>query len=101
QTNGCTAPIAPHASCGIVVVSQPTSGGARSASLVIKANAPGGPHQVALSGTGSQSLSISPSLVVLPPGQKQQFTVGTTATWSVDGVTGGAAATGTVTAGGL
>lgn len=61
QVNGCGSSVAANANCTISVTFTPIALGARSASLVITDNAPGSPHTVPLSGTGTdnESLSIS------------------------------------------
>ncbi|MGB7218885.1 MAG: LamG-like jellyroll fold domain-containing protein, partial [Vicinamibacterales bacterium] len=101
QTNNCVGSIAPSLSCTINVVFSPVSGGSRNATITIADNAPGNPHTIALSGTG-QGFSVSPGTAVLTVSQTQQFVVsGGSVVWLVDGVVGGAAATGTVTASGL
>jgi chitodextrinase len=104
QTNNCVGALAPGATCGINVTFTPTSGGTRSGAISISDNAPGNPHSVSLTGTGT-GFSIAPQTVVLTPIKTAQFTVtgaGTSAVvWSVDGVPGGVAATGTVNGTGL
>jgi hypothetical protein len=103
QTNTCGSPIAPGTTCTINVTFTPSTGGARSATLNIASNAPGSPHTVGLSGTGA-GLSVSPKAVVVVAGRTSQFTTtgGTgTVSWSVDNISGGSAAVGTITTGGL
>ena len=103
QTNTCGSPVAAGTSCTINVTFTPPTGGVRSATLNIASNAPGSPHAVALSGTGS-GLSISPKTVVVIVGRTSQFTTAGgsgTVSWSVDNIAGGSAAVGTITAGGL
>jgi chitodextrinase len=104
QTNNCIGAIAPSASCNINVTFTPSSGGVRSAAISIVDNAPGSPHTITLTGTGT-GFTISPQTAVLTPMQTQQFTVSgagtSTVVWSVDNVSGGTAATGTITSSGL
>ena len=64
QTNTC--PLAPStlavgASCAISATFTPTATGGRTASVSIADDAPGGPHTVALSGTG-----IAPGVTLAP-----------------------------------
>jgi hypothetical protein len=72
--NGC-ATVAPNGgTCKVDVTLSPTATGARTATLSVADDAPGGPHTVGLSGTGTQSvLAASPGGV----GYGSQ-TVGTT-----------------------
>jgi alpha-tubulin suppressor-like RCC1 family protein len=51
-TNGCGASLAPGVSCTVQVVFNPTTNGARAATLTFTTNAAGSPHTVMLSGTG-------------------------------------------------
>jgi hypothetical protein len=59
------ATIAPDQSCAVNVRFAPTATGSRSAVLRITDNAPGSPHDVSLSGTGSAAPTTGPG----PPGQ--------------------------------
>ena len=74
QGNSCGATLAAGASCFISVTFTPLASGARVATLTITDNAPGSPHTIALAGTGSAGVSISPAVAVLTSGQTQQFT---------------------------
>jgi hypothetical protein len=101
QTNNCGVPLPPNGSCTINVTFAPLTTGARSATLTITDNAPGSPHTIALSGTGT-GFSVTPRFSVLMFPGTQQFTASTgNVTWSVDGVVGGSAASGTITSNGL
>jgi hypothetical protein len=104
QSNNCLGALAPSASCTIAVTFSPTTSGVRNASLSIADNAPGNPHSVALTGTGT-GFAIAPQTAVLTPIQTQQFTVsgtgGSAVVWSVDNVPGGSPATGTISASGV
>jgi hypothetical protein len=103
QSNTCGSSLAQSASCTISVTFTPGAVGARSGEVAIADNAAGAPHRITLSGSGG-SLSIAPRTSVLTPNLMQQFTTaggGSGMTWSVDGVQGGAAASGTITSGGL
>jgi uncharacterized repeat protein (TIGR01451 family) len=104
QTNNCVGSIAPFASCTISVTFTPINGGVRNALISVADNAPGNPHSVALTGTGT-GFSITPQTTVLTPIKTQQFTVSGAGTssvvWSVDNVAGGSASSGTITSTGL
>jgi len=82
----------------------PANAGTRNASVLLTDNAPGNPHSIGLTGTGT-GFSISPQAAVIVPPRTQQFTVsgtgGANVTWSVDNVTGGTAVTGTISSTGL
>jgi hypothetical protein len=56
ETDDCTSPIQPGASCTPDIIFTPTAAGTRTSTLVITDNAPGSPHVVQLTGTsiGSQ-----------------------------------------------
>jgi len=101
QTNNCGATLTPNAACTINVTFTPTATGMRSSTVSISDNASGTPQTITLSGTGT-SLSVSPRVAALTFTQTQQFTASSgSVTWSVDGVTGGSATSGTITTGGL
>ena len=104
QTNTCGASLAINASCTISVTFHPSVAAFRSASITITDNAPGTPHTISLTGTGS-GFSINPHTAVLTPAQTQQFTVtgpgSGSVTWSVDSVAGGSSTLGTITTSGL
>jgi chitodextrinase len=104
QTNNCLGSIAPATSCTINVTFTPVNGNTRNAAVTITDNAPGNPHSVSLTGVGV-GFSIAPQTIVVTPGHTQQFTVSgpgsSSVVWSVDGVPGGSAATGTITTAGL
>src|SRR5436305_437627 len=53
ETNTCGLSLPLSASCTISVTFQPTMGGVRNGSIVIADNAPGTPHSISLSGTGT------------------------------------------------
>jgi chitodextrinase len=100
----CGSSLAQGSACALSVTFTPTAPGSRSARIVISDNAPGAPQTVALIGAGA-GFSISPRAIALTSALTQQFiaTGGGPAslTWSVDGIQGGTAATGTVTTTGL
>ena len=100
QTNNCGTTLATGASCDINVTFTPTTTGSRISSVSVADNALGSPQSVSLSGTGS-GFQVTPRVVALTFQQTQQFTASGSVTWSVDGVAGGSAASGTITAGGL
>ena len=101
QTNNCGTSLAMHASCTISVTFSPTSTGPRSATITITDSAANNPQSIGLTGTGT-GFSVSPRAVDLTYTHAQQFTAtGSNVTWSVNGVSGGSATTGTITVGGL
>jgi len=60
QTNNCLVTLAPGSTCTITVTFDPTTSGARSASVSITDNAPGSPQTIALNGTGiAAAVSLS------------------------------------------
>ena len=61
RSTTCGAVLAPAASCSVVVQFRPTAPGIRSGVLKVDSDAPGGPHLVGLTGSGS-----TPALVVNP-----------------------------------
>ncbi|MEZ0332842.1 MAG: choice-of-anchor D domain-containing protein, partial [Gemmatimonadales bacterium] len=57
-----TAPIAPAGNCVVAITYTPTAAGAHSGTLTITSDAPGSPHTVAISGTGTVGgVSLTPS----------------------------------------
>src|SRR5437763_11284025 len=66
QTSACSA-VAPGASCVVQVTFTPTALGARAGSLNINDNAPGNPHTVSLSGSGTAG--AAPAITSLAPGR--------------------------------
>jgi hypothetical protein len=59
QTNGCGTSIAANASCTVSVSFRPTAPGTRTGSLTITSNASNSPTTVALSGTGTGTVSTN------------------------------------------
>ncbi len=100
QTNNCGSTVPPGAFCTINVTFTPTTTGQRGSTVKVTDNAPGSPHTVSLSGTGT-GFAVTPRASVLTFTMTQQFTAGGTVTWSVDGIVGGSASSGTITSGGL
>jgi len=100
QTNNCPASLAINGSCTINVTFTPSNTGTRSSQVVVSDNASGGTQTVFLTGTGT-GYSVSPSVAVLTFSRTQQFMASGSPTWSVDGIAGGSAAVGTVTATGV
>jgi chitodextrinase len=100
----CGSTVAPTGSCSITVTFTPTVAGSRAASIVISDNAEGTPHTISLTGVGA-GFSISPRTTAITSALTQQFTTtgggSGSMTWSVDGVNGGTASTGTITPAGL
>ena len=103
QSNTCSAPLGPGASCAITATFTPQATGTRSATIAIADNAPGTPHTIALTGAGTGLFMISPATAVLTPIETKQFTVSGSGSvnWSVDGLVGGSPSTGTITSTGL
>ncbi len=114
QTNTCipagssTASLTAGASCTIAVTFTPRAGGQRTGTINILDNAPGNPQSITTGGTGlGVSVALSPASTTLQAGQTVQFTASgsntsnANVTWSVNGVVGGAAGTGTISNAGL
>ena len=76
--NGCTAAVAPSASCLISLTFTPTAVGARTATLQIADNATGSPQSVPLSGTGTSSNPNGPAFTATPNPFTLSATQGTT-----------------------
>jgi fibronectin type 3 domain-containing protein len=102
ETTTCASNLAPGSSCSISITFSPGAAGPRSATLVIADNAPAAPQQVPLTGTGS-GFTISPRTATLTATLSQQFQAssGGEVVWAVDGVDGGTAASGLITASGV
>jgi hypothetical protein len=63
-TQSCVSPLLPGAYCFVPVAFSPTAQGAASGAITISYNAPGSPHTVSLSGTGTApppGVSLSPT----------------------------------------
>ena len=60
RTTTCGATLAAGASCNISVTFRPTATGSRTASLSVTDSAPGSPHTVPLTGTGT-AVTVSPT----------------------------------------
>ena len=67
-TIGCGASLASGASCTILVTFKPTATGARSATVAVTDNAPGSPHTVPVSGTGTgvAAAKLTPATLSFP-----------------------------------
>jgi FG-GAP-like repeat/Abnormal spindle-like microcephaly-assoc'd, ASPM-SPD-2-Hydin len=76
QTNDCSNPVAPNASCSIKVTFTPSATGSRSGTLTITDNVPGGPHTVTLSGNGTD-------FVIAPAASTATVSAGGTATYNL------------------
>jgi hypothetical protein len=59
EGTNCPTNLVPNASCTLSVTFTPTSAGTRSGAVTIWDNAPGSPHKLSLSGTGSGAGNIS------------------------------------------
>ncbi len=114
QTNTCipagstSAILTSGASCSISITFTPQAGGQRNGSIQITDSAPDSPQSIVTGGTGlGVSVALSPASATLQGGQTLQFTASGSntnngnVTWSVNGVTGGSSATGTITSAGL
>jgi hypothetical protein len=66
QTNTCGTSVPPKASCMISVTFTPTASGARSASVSVADNAGESPQTVALSGTGTSNVTVTPLALTFP-----------------------------------
>jgi hypothetical protein len=76
-SNTCGASVGPGLTCTVGVTFTPTLIGARTGSLTIPYSAPGGPTEVALSGTGNPgliSITVTPANPTILLRQTQQFT---------------------------
>jgi uncharacterized repeat protein (TIGR01451 family) len=76
QTNNCGATLAVSVSCTISVTFTPTVSGARAGAVTITTDAPGSPHTVGLSGSGTAftiTLPSGNSSVTIAPGQTATF----------------------------
>jgi len=62
QVNGCPSSLEPGVSCSISVSFAPTASGSLAAVLTVTDDAPGGPHTVSLTGTGSAAGTPAVSL---------------------------------------
>jgi len=79
QTNICGSSLDAGASCTIDVTFTPTATGTRMGTLTVNDNAPGSPHTVGLSGTGTDfSLSADPTSRTVTPGQATTYTLSVT-----------------------
>jgi len=63
SSNACGSSVAAHSSCKIGITFTPSAAGAQTASLTIADNANNSPQTVALSGTGVQQVTLSPTTV--------------------------------------
>jgi len=65
QTNDCISPLDDGQSCTISVTFTPTALGLRNGTVVISDNAPGNPHSITLSGTGTApAVGLAPTSLV-------------------------------------
>ncbi len=108
QTNDCPSQLAPGASCTVNIVFTPTDRGRREGGVVLQDDAPGGTQQILAAGTGLRvSVEVRPHSAAPQTSATQQFVaVGSNTNngdvvWSVDGVPGGTAASGTISATGI
>lgn len=66
ETNSCGTSLAGKASCTITVTFKPTAAGTRTAAVTVTDNAGGSSQSVPLSGTGSGSVTVSPTSLTFP-----------------------------------
>lgn len=90
QSNTCGTQIVSGGSCAISVVFAPSIAGPETATLTITDSAPGSPHTVALSGTGSNpvangsgGLTITASALKAQPNQTISLTANRPVTWNL------------------
>ena len=100
QTNNCGSLVAPAGTCTINVTFAPTTTGQRGSSVAISDNVAGSPQTITLVGTGT-GFGVTPHASVLTFNMTQQFAASGSVTWSVDGLVGGSATSGTITTTGL
>jgi hypothetical protein len=76
QTNNCPASLSAGSACAIKVTFTPTVSGTRNGTLVVNDGAPGSPHSVVLTGTGSDfKLASSPGSATIKSGATATFTL--------------------------
>ncbi len=100
QTNNCGSTLPPNGTCTVNVTFTPSDTGQRGSSVAISDNAPGSPHTIGLSGTGT-GFGVTPHSAVLTLNMTQQFSAAGSVTWSVDGIVGGSPTSGTISSTGL
>ena len=74
----CTgSPVAPSATCTISATFTPTAAGSRTGTMTLTDDAPGSPHTVSLSGTGTQdfTLSLKTDSPAINAGQSASYTI--------------------------
>src|SRR5262249_31639644 len=98
QTTTCGAQLAPGGTCAANVTFAPVSAGTRTATLSVD----GVTAATSLIGIGTNpGLTVTPATATLTPTETRQFTASSRGVrWSVDGVVGGSAATGTISSSG-
>lgn len=110
QTNNCPASLNPSTNCTVTVTFAPSATGARQGYVTINDTDPAFLQTVRLNGTGTLPnalINVDPEQASLTSWQTQQFTATVSGTsspnisWAVDGVTGGNATVGTISATGL
>ena len=79
QTNGCSAPLSPQATCTVQLVLTPAAYGLETATLNIADNVTGSPQQVSLSGFGPDfAIADSPNALTVTAGSSGVSTVSLT-----------------------
>ena len=66
QTNTCGTSLGPKKTCTISVTFDPTAIGTRTAAVTVTDNGGGSPQSLPLTGTGTSSVSVTPTSIVFP-----------------------------------
>ena len=82
SANGCTAALAPNATCTVSIIFRPTLAGGRGAAFEITAS-PGGLASASLSGTGQRPAALSASATTQPFGTIDVGSSSTPFTWTI------------------
>jgi len=110
QTNDCAATLAAGANCTVEVTFSPSGAGERAGYLTISDTGTGNLQTVTLRGSAvvpTSTVAVAPIVASVTPSQTQQFqatvkgVASTAVNWLVDGVGGGNATTGLISASGL
>jgi hypothetical protein len=110
QTNDCATTLAAGANCTAEVTFSPSHAGKRTGYLTISDTGTGNLQTVTLSGSAvvpSSTVAVTPTVASVTPSQTQQFqatvngVASTAVNWLIDGVEGGNATTGLISASGL
>ncbi len=82
SANGCTAALAPNATCTVSIIFRPTVAGGRGAAFEVTAS-PGGLASASLSGTGQRPAALSASATTQPFGTIDVGSSSTPFTWTI------------------